>query len=79
MMRAIACLGLATVLAACQPLTPPKPFVSQAQPGPTCLPTCDKEYKECANGSTCMMTAQCDMEVCIPRKQDCQARCSDGR
>ena len=51
MMRAIACLGLATVLATCQPLTPPKPFVSQAQLGPTCLATCEKEYKECANGS----------------------------
>lgn len=46
-------------------------------PGPTCEATCHRQYKECANGSRCMMAPQCDMEICIPEKQECLAHC-DG-
>lgn len=67
------------LVAACHVQRPPATYQSQAQPGPDCLATCDKEYKACAYGSECMMVAECDMEICIPRKQDCQARCAEGQ
>jgi len=64
------------VLAACagqqrKPAGPP-PFPPA---GPDCEPTCHHQYNECANGSRCMMAAQCDMEVCIPEKRACLAHC----
>ncbi|MCC6764021.1 MAG: hypothetical protein IT293_05090 [Deltaproteobacteria bacterium] len=68
-------LGLAACAAAAKPAGPP-PFPS---PGPDCQTICHRQYKECANGDPCMMTPACDMEVCIPRKQDCLAHCAGAQ
>lgn len=52
--------------------TGPPPFPA---PGPDCEAICHHQYKECANGSRCMMVPRCDMEVCVPEKQECLAHC----
>jgi hypothetical protein len=67
----IACAGQQQLKPAGPPPLPP--------PGPDCEATCHHQYKECANGSRCMMAPRCDMDVCIPEKADCLAHCGGGR
>lgn len=75
----LALAALATILAACAGAKPPQLGTPAfPPPGPDCEAICHHQYKECANGSRCMMVAQCDMEVCIPEKQDCLAHCASG-
>ena len=77
--RAAATLALATSLAGCAAASAPKGPPPFPPPGPDCEATCQHQYKECANGDPCMMAPGCDMEICIPRKQDCLAHCTGGK
>ena len=77
----LATIVMAGSLAACAAQRSPATLVSQSQPqpGPDCLAICTQQYKECAYGSQCMMVARCDMDVCIPRQQNCEAHCAGAK
>ena len=72
----LATIVTAGSLAACAAQRAPVPPDLQPQPGPNCVAICTQQYKECAYGSQCMMVAACDMNVCIPQQQNCEAHCA---
>lgn len=78
LLHAAAALVLAATLGGCAAASAPKGPPPFPPPGPDCEAICHHQYKECANGDPCMMVVECDMEVCIPRKQDCLAHCASG-
>ena len=75
----LATIVMAGSLAACAAQRSPTPPDSQPQPGPNCVATCTQQYKECAYGSQFMMVAECDMNVCIPQQQNCEAHCAGAK
>ena len=75
----LATIVMAGSLAACAAQRSPAPPASQPQPGPNCVAICTQQYKECAYGSQCMMVAECDMNVCIPQQQNCEAHCAGAK
>jgi len=77
--QVVAAFALAASLGGCAAAAAPKGPPPFPPPGPDCEAVCHHQYKECANGDPCMMSAQCDLEVCIPRKQDCLAHCAGGK
>ena len=73
----VAAIVMATLIGACARQVSPGALGSET-PQENCLAGCKKEYKECAYGSTCMMTQECILEICMPAQQTCEAQCAAG-